>query len=205
MPIRFLYFDLGNVLLNFSHRRACEQMGAAAGVSADKVWEVVFESRLEHRFESGEINDQQFYDEFCSGVGAKPNYDALLHAGSDIFAVNAPIIPLVAQLRAGGHRLGILSNTCGPHWAYCERRGYGLRKLFDVYALSYEIGACKPDAKIFNAAAKLAGVDPSEIFFTDDISSHVTAAETAGWHAARFTTVPALARELRQRDIRCNY
>jgi glucose-1-phosphatase len=206
MAIRFLYFDLGNVLLNFSHRQACEQMGAVSGVSADMVWKVVFESKLEHRFESGEIKDEQFYEEFCAGVGSKPDYDALLRAGSEIFSVNAPILPLVAQLRAGGHRMGILSNTCRPHWNYCVHRNYGVvRQMFSTFALSYEIGACKPSPKIFLAAAALARVEPNEIFFTDDIPSHIEGAREAGFDAVLYTSVPALAAALRERGILCNY
>jgi putative hydrolase of the HAD superfamily len=206
MAVRFLYFDLGNVLLTFSHRQAAEQMAAVAKVPFEAVWKVVFEDGLEQRFEAGAITSQQFYKEFCRGVGAMPDYEGLLLAGSEIFEVNSAIIPLIGQLRAVGHRLGILSNTCEPHWAYCSRGRYGLiGKMFDKFALSFEIGACKPDARIFAAAAKLAGTPPDQIFFTDDIPSHVAAAKEAGWDAVQFTTVPALAAELRSRDIKCNY
>ena len=206
MAIRFLYFDLGNVLLNFSHRQAAEQMAAVSGVSAEKVWQVVFEDGLEQRFESGEVNDLQFYEQFCEGVGAKPEYNSLLRAGSEIFEINGPIIPLLAQLRAGGNKMGILSNTCGPHWHYCSKGRYGIiGKMFDKFALSYEIGTCKPDTRIYNAAAEMAGVASEEIFFTDDIPSHVAAAREAGWDAVQYTTVPALADELSKRGVRSNY
>ena len=206
MAIRFLYFDLGNVLLNFSHKRAAEQMAAVSGVSVEKVWQVVFEDGLEQRFESGEVNDSQFYEQFCAGVGAKPVYDSLLRAGSEIFEINGPIIPLVAQLRAGGNRMGILSNTCGPHWDYCSKGRYGIiGKMFDKFALSYEIGACKPGTRIYQAAAEMAGVASEEIFFTDDIPSHVAAARDAGWDAVLYTTVPALASDLSKRGVRSNY
>ena len=206
MAIRFLYFDLGNVLLNFSHRQACEQMGEVAGVSADLIWQTVFESTLEQRYESGEISDQQFYDEFCEAVGSKPDYDALLLAGSDIFTVNLPMVPLVGQLRAGGHRLGILSNTCSAHWNYCVKRRFCLvSRMYEAYALSFEIGACKPSPQIYFAAAKLAGVEPNEVFFVDDFPANVQGAREAGFDAVQYTSVPALAAALTERGIRSNY
>lgn len=207
MPIRFLYFDLGNVLLTFSHQKAAEQMAAVAGVAPEKVWQVVFEDGLERRFEAGEIDNQRFYEEFCQGVGAKPDYNSLLHAGSEIFELNTSIVPLVSQLRAAGHRLGILSNTCGPHWEYCSRGRYGVigPKIFGTFALSYQLGVCKPDPRIYAEATQLAGVAPDEIFFTDDIPSHVATAKQAGWDAVTFTTVPALAKALAERGVRCNY
>lgn len=206
MPPKFLYFDLGNVLLTFSHRKAAEQMAAVAGVAVEQVWQVVFEDGLERRFESGQIDDRQFYQDFCRGVATNPDYDALLRAGSEIFEVNAPIIPLLAQLRAAGYRLGILSNTCGPHWEYCSSGRYGvIGPMFETFALSYRLGVCKPDPRIYTEAARLAGVAPPEIFFTDDIPSHVAAAKEAGWDAVLFTTVPALAAALEERGVRCNY
>ena len=83
------------------------------------------------------------------------------------------MLPVVAQLYQAGHRLGILSNTCEGHWNHCLRRYAMLRELFSVYALSFEIGVAKPDAAIFRKAAELAGCQPAEIFYTDDMPGHV--------------------------------
>jgi glucose-1-phosphatase len=203
---RFLYFDLGNVLLNFDHHLAARQMAEVAGMAAERVWEIVFGGDLELRYEAGEIGDREFYETFCRQSGSRPDSEALLLAGSAIFTPNPSIFPVVAALDAAGYRLGILSNTCPGHWAYCSDGRYGLvSRCFDVFALSYEIGACKPAAKIFHAAAKLAGVEPEEIFFVDDIEKHVAGARAAGFDAVQYTTTPALVAELRERDIDFNY
>ncbi len=206
MQPRFLYFDLGNVLLKFDHHLAARQMGEVAGVPAEKVWEIVFASDLELRYEAGEIGDREFYEIFCRHSETRPDYDALLLAGSAIFTPNVSIFPVVAALDAAGYRLGILSNTCPGHWAYCSDGRYGLvSRSFEVFALSYEIGACKPSAKIFQAAAKLAGVAPEEIFFVDDIARHVEGARAAGFDAVQYTTTPALIADLRKRGVEFNY
>lgn len=206
MAIRFIYFDLGNVLLNFSHRQACEQIAAVAGVSADRIWTLLFESDLEQRFEAGQLDGAAFYEELCAGIGRRPDYQQLLDAGNNIFQVNAAMLPLLAQLRAAGHRMGILSNTCRPHWTHCLKRYSSmLCRIHSTYALSYEIGCVKPDPRIFRAATELAKVAPEEIFFTDDIQAHVEAARAAGWDAVRFTTACELANALRERGIRSNY
>ena len=205
-PPSFLYFDLGNVLLNFDHRLACRQMGEVAGAPAEKIWDVVFASDLELRYEAGEISDREFYETFCRETDTRPDYEALLLAGSAIFTPNLSIFPIVAALDAAGYRLGILSNTCPGHWAYCRGGRYGLIDLaFDVYALSYELGACKPSPKIFAGAAALAGVPPQEIFFVDDIAGHVAGARAAGFDAVQYTTTPALAADLRNRGLEFNY
>jgi glucose-1-phosphatase len=203
---RFLYFDLGNVILNFDHRLACRQMGEVAGVSEQRVWDLVFATDLETRYEAGEINDQEFYDIFCRETATRPDLKALLLAGSAIFTPNYSIFPVIAALDGAGYRLGILSNTCPGHWNYCRDGRYGLIDMaFDVYALSYELGACKPSPKIFAGAAALAQVPPEDIFYTDDIPGHVAAAREAGFDAVQYTTTPALVGELRQRGLQFNY
>lgn len=206
MQPKFLFFDLGNVLLKFDHRLACRQMGEVAGVSADRVWDVVFAGDLERRYEAGEIGEGEFYEIFCAQTETRPDFDALLLAGSAIFTPNFSILPVVAALGAAGYRLGILSNTCPGHWSYCTDGRYGVvSRGIEVYALSYQLGACKPSPKIYAAAARLAGVAPSEIFFVDDIAGHVEAARDSGFDAVQYTTTPLLVDELRARGLDFNY
>jgi HAD superfamily hydrolase (TIGR01549 family) len=126
-------------------------------------------------------------------------------AGADIFTLNHSIVPVVAQLQAAGHRLGVLSNTCEGHWEHCLRRFRLVREGFSVFALSYEIGTCKPDAAIFRAAAEMAGCAPQEIFYTDDIAGHIDGARSVGFDAVQYTSTPELAAELHKRGVRFNY
>jgi len=203
---RFLYFDLGNVLLYFDHRLACRQMGEVAGVPAETVWDVVFAGDVELRYETGEIGDREFYEIFCSRTETRPDFDALLLAASRIFWPNVSIFPVVAGLAAAGCRLGILSNTCPGHWSYCAGGQFALlERGFEAHALSYELGACKPSPEIYRAAAELAGVAPGEIFFVDDVAGHVAGARQAGFDAAQYTTTPKLVDDLRRRGVRFNY
>jgi glucose-1-phosphatase len=202
----FIYFDLGNVLVLFDRHRAFRQIGAVAGLSPEQAQAALFAGGLSARYERGEVSSRQFYDQFCRQIGAQPDYEALLHAASDIFQLNYSLTPIIANLDDAGYRLGILSNTCECHWQFLCRQNYGvLPRLFDVLALSYEIGALKPEPKIFAAAAELAGAPPDEIFFCDDMPEHVAAAQTAGFDAVQYTTTPMLVAELRKRGVRFNY
>ena len=206
MEPKFIYFDLGNVLVYFDHWIACRQMARVAGLTAERVWEVVFASDLEHRYESGQIDDRGFYDAFCQATGTQPDYGQLLIAGSDIFRLNHSLLPVVAQIDVAGYRLGILSNTSPAHWAWCTAGRFGIINLaFDRLALSYQIGACKPEPKIFAAAAELAGAQPEEIFFVDDMPENVAAARLAGFDAVEYTTTPLLVAELHRRGVGFNY
>lgn len=205
MVPKFFYFDLGKVLVDFSHENMCRQMADAAGIDPACVREVLFSNRLQWEYEAGRVSSRQFYESFCRATGACPNYEALALAANNIFAIRPSMLPVVGQLRAAGYRLGILSNTCEGHWEYCLARYTILREIFSVYALSYEIRVRKPDAAIFLKAAEMAGCRPEEIFYTDDMASNVAGAKAAGFDAVVYTSAAELMTELRRRGVRFNY
>jgi HAD superfamily hydrolase (TIGR01509 family) len=204
MPVRFLYFDLGKVLVDFSVEQMCRQVAVVSGLEPAVVREAIFADGLQERYERGEVSDRQFYDLFCQRTQSRADLAALRQAANDIFTLNMPIVPLVAQLAEAGYRLGILSNTCEGHWEHCRRR-FRILESAPLHALSYRIGACKPVAAIFRAAAELADCQPAEIFYVDDIAGHVEGARAVGFDAVRYTSTAALAAELRQRGLEFNY
>jgi glucose-1-phosphatase len=205
MAPKFLYFDLGKVLVDYSVERMLDQMAAVAGVSAQTVDETLFGRGLMRQHETGLLSKRQLYEAFCQATGTRPDFAKLAAAAADIFELNVSMVPLVAQLCQAGYRMGILSNTCDTHWDHCLARYRIVRDSFSVFALSHRIGALKPDAAIYRAAADLAGCSPREIFFVDDLPGHVAGARAVGFDAVQFTGPAALADELRQRGLRFNY
>ena len=202
----FIYFDLGNVLLHFDHHRAARQMGEVAGITPERVWEIVFASGLELRYERGEITTEEFFESFCAASGTRPNFDRLCAAATEIFELNMSIVPVVAHLSATGHRIGILSNTNVLHWDYAYSGRYRcLQRYFQTFALSFELRAMKPEPTIYEAAATLAGTEPAKIFFVDDRPENVQGARAAGFDAILFENASQTARALRDRGIRLNY
>jgi HAD superfamily hydrolase (TIGR01509 family) len=203
---KFIYFDLGNVLLFFDHRLAARQMAAVAGIPDEQAWHAVFESGLHIDYETGRITSRQFHQHFCAATRSQPDCESLLFAASAIFQLNVAIVPLVVHLRRAGYRLGILSNTNEAHWQFVSTGRYTLiRDFFPVAALSYEIGAMKPEGRFYAAAASLASAPPAEIFFTDDRPDNVAGALAAGFDAVLFEHPRQLADELRKRNVRWNY
>lgn len=206
MAIRFVYFDFGNVLFTFDHRRAARQMAEVAGVRAERVWEIVFDGDLEQRYEAGQISSDEFYEAFCRATDTRPDRDRLLRAAGAIFELNTPIVPVVAQLQSAGYRTGVLSNTCECHWEYCIDGKFALLPgAFEQLILSYEVGAMKPEAKIYDAAIEAAGVRPEEIFFIDDRRENVDGALAAGMDAVLFQSPQQCADELQRRGLDFNY
>ena len=203
MPPKFIYFDLGNVLLNFSHPRMCRQMAEVAGLSEEAVFQALFSSGLELDYERGRVSTPEFYEQFCAATGTRPDLERLSHAACDIFSVHVGTKRILSQLLAAGYRLGLLSNTNEMHYNFFARGRYALiPTAFEQLVLSFEVGAIKPEPQIFTAAIEKAGVRPEEIFFTDDIAGHVEGARAAGIDAVQFTTPAALLDALLERGVR---
>src|SRR6476646_4114063 len=104
MPPQFLYFDMGNVLLRFSHERQAEQMARVCGVSADRVWQILYAEKtgLHWAYERGDFSREQFYARFCNLVECRADIDALHAASNDIFELHVPIVGLVCSLARAG-------------------------------------------------------------------------------------------------------
>lgn len=203
--IEFIYLDLGRVIINFDNDRMCRQMADVSDVPSNHVREILFQTGLQRGFELGMIGIDEFFERYCQLLGKRVERDRLFYAANDIFWLNLPMLPIVAQLQAAGWPLGILSNTCSVHFDWCRSHYAILQEGFRCYALSCELHALKPDRAIFEAAARLANVPPEKIFFTDDIPAHTDAAREFGFDAVPFQSARQLAVELRKRGIYINY
>lgn len=207
MTPKFLYFDLGNVLIAFSHERMMRQMAQAAGVSEEEVrraltTESAPRTSLHWRLERGDISKDQFYEELAAALPRPFERPAMNLAVCDIFAPIAASLALVSRLKAAGNRLGILSNTNAPQWGFLnDGRFPELNEAFELKITSFEARSLKPDAGIYQHAARLAGFSPGELFFTDDRDDNVEGAIAAGLDAVRFESTEQLESELKKRGI----
>ena len=81
------------------------------GVAEDKVGDLLIGSGgLHWRYETGEIDDIPFHDEFSRTTGTHSDLTAFHRANSEIFTLNYSILPLLGHLEDAQIPLGILSN-----------------------------------------------------------------------------------------------
>jgi putative hydrolase of the HAD superfamily len=89
------------------------------------------------------------------------------------------VVPALSGLRGAGHGLVIVSNwDCSlPEWLGPP----GLLELVDGVVTSADVGAAKPDERIFRRALELAGVEPEEaIHVGDSVDNDVAGARAVG-------------------------
>lgn len=203
MPPAFIYFDLGNVIFFFDRDRSFAQMAAASGADVATVREVVMEGGLQKAIERGDIGWPEFHAEFSRRTGTQSDAAALARAASDMFWLNTAMLPIIAGCRRAGVPMGILSNTCDPHWDFLVASGYAiLPGAFREIVLSHEEHSAKPDRAIYDVATARAGVPPERIFFCDDLAPHIDTARGLGWDAELFVSAAQLADQLARRGLR---
>ena len=173
-------FDLGKVLLDFDYAIAGRRLALRSKLSAAEVQQFLNQSPLLHRYETGPMTRQEFFEEVRQATGFGGNLAEFGGFFADIFSEMPAMTALHAALRQRGIPTYIFSNTNDLAIEHV-RRNFPFFGEFDGYILSYEIGAMKPDAKIYAALEALTGRRGAEILYLDDRPENVAAGVARGW------------------------
>jgi len=125
----------------------------------------------------------------------------LRSAAADIFVANESMFPVLDRLKERGHRLVLLSNTNASH-IHVIRQEFNVLERFDDLILSYETGAVKPEARIFEEAVRRINCAPGECFYTDDIPEYVEQGRTFGLQADVYTNTRSFLHQIEKRGIK---
>ena len=200
--IKTVMLDLGNVIVPVDFRRCHAALSAVCSIPAQEIPRRISTTGLVQRFETGRVEPQDFVREVSEILGMKVTYAEFWEIWSDIVAPE-PILPesVIAAL-ARDRRLLLLSNTNVIHFEMIEQR-FPLLRHFHDYVLSYQVGAMKPDPRIYQEAIARAGCRAEECFFTDDVPAFVEGARAHGIDAVQFLSRGQLHSELAARGIIC--
>ena len=197
MTTRFVYFDLGKVLVHFEHQIAVDQLALLCDRPKERVRQVVFESELQNRYETGLVSGTEFAVEVNAALGSDLSTNDILEAVSAIFEPNHSIVAAIDLVKASGVPMGILSNTCEAHWRWIIDKQWPMfGPWWSQTVLSYEIQGMKPGSKIYEVCEQRAGCRGRNIFFTDDREDNIAAARQRGWSTHHFTTTDNLVASL---------
>ncbi len=193
-------FDLGKVIVPFDLQRGYAALQPLCGISVEEIRKRIVAAGIVGPFESGQIEPEDFVRRFSGALGIELGYDRFCELWGCIFLPET-LIPEELLIGLKKHyRLLLLSNTNAIHFEVL-RRNYPILRHFDKRILSHEVGAMKPDPRIYQAAIESAGCRPEECFFIDDIQEFVDGARRAGIDAVRFESAAQLEQEFDARGI----
>jgi putative hydrolase of the HAD superfamily len=144
--------DLGQVICPFDLMIPCRKLSAMNGRDPMQIKKEVFFGQVERDFETGKIGGETFTRRCNDLLGLSLSVESFRQLWCDMFSFNPSALALVDELRSSSQLL-LLSNTCPWHIEHVENL-FDLRRHFDDWILSYEIGAMKPDRLIYEAAVK---------------------------------------------------
>lgn len=186
-------FDMGNVILPFDPILPCRVLAEKTDKTAQECLEAIYHSKLEWRFEIGEIDSAEFTEGTNRMLGLDMTESYWQSLWSDMFEENSDVSAIVRQLKPN-HRLILLSNTNPWHFAHAKET-YPIISEFDDYVLSFEERAMKPQKSIYEAALRKAeGKLPT--LFIDDIEANALGAEAVGITGIWFRNAEQLRTDL---------
>lgn len=188
-----LLFDLGGVIMDIERMNAVKAFEALGMTDADSFFDPYEQHGTFGLLEAGQITPEKFRDDvrqrFRPGVT-----DDEIDAALCRFLIGIPPERLerLRELREKGYKVYMLSNTNPIMWERYivpefRKLGGAMSDYFDGTVTSFEVGVCKPDARIYEYALNKFDIKPEETTFFDDGPANVEAARRLGIHAVHIT------------------
>lgn len=178
--INAVIFDLGKVLLDFDYTIAARRIAARASMTAPDLGQFLLQSPLLLRYELGRLSTAEFHQAICDATGFCGGLEEFSGMFSDIFTPIKPMVALQAALRQEGFPTYIFSNTNELAIRHI-RRNFPFFAQFTGHVLSYEHGAMKPDAKLYEVIEGMTGCRGGELLYLDDRPENIQAGAARGW------------------------
>jgi FMN phosphatase YigB (HAD superfamily) len=197
MKLSVLVFDLGKVLVDFDYSIAARRIVPLCATPTDPAKFFSEHAALLTNYELGKLTTQQFFDQIKSVSGFSGTQTEFCASFGDIFTPIQPMIDLHCELKKTNLPAYIFSNTNDLAVEHIRNR-FPFFSDFDGYVLSYEHGAMKPTAKLYEIVERATGRRGDEILYIDDRPENVQAGAARGWQAVLHES-PAATREALQK------
>jgi putative hydrolase of the HAD superfamily len=193
--IQTIVFDFGNVIGYFDGRLTLQRLLDHTDLSAEVLLAAFSEAGLEEEYEAGRLSTPVFLQRLREIGRLRCSEEVLADAWADIFTPNSDVCALLPLLKPR-YRLLLGSNTCDLHSRQFRRQFADHLRYFDRLVLSHEIGVRKPAAGFFQHCQQLAGCDPAQCLFIDDLPANVAGARALGWQGIVYTGIGDLRTRL---------
>jgi putative hydrolase of the HAD superfamily len=195
---RNIVFDVGKVLIDFRTENFIEFL-MARGASVRTTAEFTKHTKL-YAYERGEISSQEFLRRVSALLSVKIEPEQLKLEWLKMFQPKKDMLLLLGSLDQT-YRRYLLSNTNEMHWGFLEEE-YRLGARVHGVMTSFQAGAMKPDAAIYQKLEEVFGLSPEETLLIDDMPENIEAALARGWQGIAHTSYKATLAELDSRGIR---
>jgi len=196
MTIKAVFFDLGGVIVRTEFQAPRQQLADRLGMDFDDLNKLVFDSDTSNRASVGEISSAEHWALVVQRL--KRPASELAAIREEFFAgdiVDRTLLEYIRSLR-GKYKTGLISNAWGDLRDFIVREKF--EDAFDKMIISAEVGAMKPEAKIFQIALEQFGVSPNEAVFVDDSYVNIEGCEKVGMKGIHFKDPETVLQQLKK-------
>ncbi len=193
---KVVVFDLGKVLVDFDYSLVADRLRARTNVPLEDIIARIDQSPLLVEYETGRLTTAEFFSRVRLLTGYAGTIEEFAVEFGDIFFPIDEMIAWQGELKARGVPTCIFSNTNDLAVRHI-RSAFPFFNGFDAYVYSHEVGAMKPEAKIYEAVEQVTNQRGDAILYIDDRAENIAAGKERGWrtilHTAPATTLKAAA------------
>jgi len=178
-------FDLGNVILPFEHRQIAVKLHETSLVgdrfTPEDIFRYLFdrEKGFVNAYEEGRLSSKDFFRKIKERYKLELEPEEFKEIWNDIFEEDPAVSEIILYLKERGYPIVLLSNTNELHFSYIIER-FPIIHHFDEWILSFEVGAKKPQEKIYNMIFETRSLERHEVLYIDDIPEYIAAAAGLG-------------------------
>ena len=173
-------FDLGKVLVDFDYSLVANRLRARTQLQLAEIAVRLDRSPLLVEFETGRIETEEFFRRVVQLTGYNGTLAEFAVEFGDIFSPIPEMIDWQSRLRARGVPTFIFSNTNELAVRHIQS-AFPFFGGFDAYIYSHEVGAMKPDARIYEAVEAVTRRRRDAILYVDDRPENIAAGAARGW------------------------
>jgi putative hydrolase of the HAD superfamily len=152
------------------------------------------------KFKAGELSEEDYRERAKKELWLSCDNEYIYQKFHECYEVNEKVRELTLTLKKKWYKIGICSNNFPTRIRELDEK-FNFLKHFDVHIFSYEIGALKPDAKIFKALIDKSWLQPHEIIYSDDKEDKLAGAKSLWIQTFVFHTFEEFVKDLRKCGI----
>lgn len=179
MEIKVVVFDLDGVYFPSGKANFISAL-KELHVEEDEAKNVFLKSpQMNQAYKVGKMTDEEFWSWAVNMWKINLPWEEVVRIMIQGYDVNEKVVSVVKSLREKGYKTAICSNNFSARVKGLQEK-FNFLDNFDIKVFSYEVGACKPNKKIFEELINESHEEPNSIVFADDNLDNLSGANELG-------------------------
>ena len=197
--INAIIFDLGNVFVNVHYDIFFKKIQRVSDPPADEIARVMSPEKI--LFDKGQIPKETFYENIRQKLHLPIGMDTFFDWWNQIFSLDENMVDLGGKL-SKNYQTFLLTNIDEIHYLYLKEKYFSKLSFLRDLMLSFEVGYCKPERRIYAKCLNKFKVKPERGLFIDDKKENVEAASEIGFSVLHHLNYEDTLNQLRQMGIK---